>query len=241
MSVSSAVVGQQKLVKLTGTFGVTEYDSIKFVPNTASDCMVDTDGEGPDNDARATSVYEPLNMTRSLGDSMGGGQAMFFLSTSDGVDDGSPLLLCYRFGPPGTNYTFFPSLTLASNEINYIYVNMDELSVINSVVEFTFSGTGLKDYDKAKFIDPAGTSDYDCLGLSNVGGSSEAEVVNGKATFQFKEGFSKLVLCYKFGSGEPYKIYTGLEVINTAVANEEEQEPVFLEAPAEVVLSLAGR
>ncbi|GMI12530.1 hypothetical protein TrVE_jg62 [Triparma verrucosa] len=240
MSVSSAVVGQQKLVKLTGTFGVTEYDSIKFVPNTASDCMVDTDGEGPGNDARATSVYEPLNMTRSLGDSMGGGQAMFFLSTSDGVDDGSPLLLCYRFGPPGTNYTFFPSLTLASNEINYIYVNMDELSVINSVVEFTFSGTGLKDYDKAKFIDPAGTSDYDCLGLSNVGGSSEAEVVNGKATFQFKEGFSKLVLCYKFGSGEPYKIYTGLEVINTAVANEEEQEPVFLEAPAEVVLSLAG-
>ena len=97
MSVSSAVVGQQKLVKLTGTFGVSEYDAIKFVPNTASDCMIDTDGEGPDNDARATSIYEPMNMTRSTGEfGMEGGQSMFFLSTTDGVQDDSPLLLCYR-------------------------------------------------------------------------------------------------------------------------------------------------
>ncbi|GMH77917.1 hypothetical protein TL16_g07583 [Triparma laevis f. inornata] len=241
MSVSSAVVGQQKLVKLTGTFGVSEYDAIKFVPNTASDCMIDTDGEGPDNDARATSIYEPVNMTRSTGEfGMEGGQSMFFLSTTDGVQDDSPLLLCYRFGPAGTNYSFFPSLSLASNEIIYISVNMDELSVINSVVEFTFSGTGLADYDKAKFIDPSGTSDYDCESLGNAGGSREAEVVSNKASFQFSEGFNKLVLCYKFGSEEPYKINTGLEVINTAVANEEDEEPVFLEAPAEVVLSLAG-
>lgn len=118
-------------------------------------------------------------------------------------------------------------------------MDMDELSVLDTTVEFSFFGSGLEDYDKAKFIDPAATTDVDCNSMTNAGGSSEAEILSKKASFRFSSGFSKLVLCYKFGLDEPYKIYTGLEVINTAVADVEEEE-VFVEAPAEVVLSLAG-
>jgi hypothetical protein len=67
-------------------------------------------------------------------------------------------------------------------------------------------------------------------------------VIANKATFVFSSGFSSVILCYQFGTlaeTEPYKVYTGLEIIDTAVADVEEV-PVFFEAPAEVTLSLEG-
>jgi hypothetical protein len=245
-SVTDIVVGQTKVVKMRGTFGVTLVgeDSIKFVPNDASDCESHS-GEGTDNDARATVVLGPTNITRSSVtdsvDAMSGGTAYFTLATSEGVDETAPLMLCYRFGPAGRNYTFFPSLSIISRQITYLSVNMEELATLGTAVEFEFHGTGLGDRDVAKFID-AGTTDADCLTAASAGGSVEAEVISNRAKFTFTDGFSSIILCYQFGvSGETeaFKIYTGLDVIDTAVADTEE-EPVFYEAPAEVEFRMEG-
>jgi len=243
-SVSDIVVGQSKLVKMRGTFGVTTADAIKFVPNDASDCETHT-GEGSDNDSRATVVFTPSNLTRSSVTTtpadMAGGTAFFTLETADGVEDTEPILLCYRFGPVGTIYSFFPSLSIVSREIEYISVNMEHLSTIGTEVEFEFHGAGLNYMDTAKFID-AGSVDGDCSSAAAVGGSVEQQVMSNKAKFTFTSGFSSIILCYQFGTGsetEAFKIYSELKVVDTALKDVEVAE-IFYEAPAKVALSLAG-
>ena len=238
-SVSVVVAGQKSTVKLVGSFGISFGDSIKFVSNAASNCQEGAMGEGPDNDARATTIFTPTNVTRSLDASQPSrGSSHFELETTEGYSIDMPLLLCYRFGPAPTNYSFFPLISLKSKEIIRILVDMSVLSQLGEMVEFTFDGFGIEDKDSAKFVDPGASVDADCGTFQNAGGSSEQSIEASKAVFQFKSGFTELVLCYRFAD-EGWKIYRGIEVIDTADA-EEEQEEVFVEAPAEVVLSLEG-
>lgn len=132
-----------------------------------------------------------------------------------------------------------PKFVISSRAVSSLSVDLAVLmSALNTPVEFTFRGFGVVNGDEALFVGSNARSDEDCYSEIGTGGSSSAFTSGGKATFVFSSAVERLNVCYKFGN-EPFRLYKSLPVIDIGVAVEEEEE-VFVEAAAEVTLSLAG-
>ena len=226
---TSIVVGRPYFVEVEGTFGISVGDSAFFVANNAKTCDV----ENVDY-----AVVAEILMTERGATSHKTGRSVMRLDALMGVNENAALKMCYRFGGAEANYTLLPQVPMTSRVVSSLSVDLLLLtSALNTEVEFTFSGYGIEDGDEVLFVGLGVNSDADCATAAGVGGSSKNSLNSRKSIFTFSSAVEALNLCYKFG-GEDYKLYVGLPVIDIGI--KEEEEEIFLEAPAEVTLSLSG-
>jgi len=223
---ASTVVGQETTLTLTGTFGFTSDDSLKWVENSAGDCT--GDGLGGVNEITPTPLLGGQDTT---------GTSVFTATYTQPSAESVAWKLCYRFGELG-EYLLFGKIDLIVAQVIAVSADMDTLSIAGSEVEFYFEGYGLEDGDLAKFVSSSVASDDDCTDASPEGGSEEVTLSGGIGLFQFTSAVSELLLCYKFGDN-PYRYY-GNEIAVTSTSEATTTTSASLMVQAEVSLELEG-
>lgn len=215
----SIVANQQVEFTLSGTFGLTiGTDQIAWVPATAISCSDDmvalyinimqtsivSTSQSTTNIARAGSAVVDVTFVAPSGSSTLTGS----LSTWK---------LCYRFGNMASFLMFGDVLCNVLN-IEKVELQDSHATEAGTSMNFQFDGTGIQDFDAAKWVSAVDASqDSDCDTLPAVGGSAPTTIINSLATFLFVQQSSAMVLCYQF-KGRSYKLYSKIPIKASAAS-----------------------
>mmetsp|Transcript_4626 Transcript_4626/g.8141 ORF Transcript_4626/g.8141 Transcript_4626/m.8141 type:complete len:2389 (-) Transcript_4626:34-7200(-) len=203
VSTNQAVRGATKTISFTGT-GIQEEALVKWV-NADDDCnaapvsLSDSDAEVNTNTLTIKTTGGQVGRARSLS------QSVTFLTESDP----SAYMLCY-------NNVLYSSFTITVFAITSMAQTpgADDRLVVDVVKTQTFSGIGIKENDRVKWV-----SSEDSCNDTPVHHSTSAEVLvsdSAQTTVRIlrtdgQAEAATLLLCYKFGN-EPYHLFSDISV-----------------------------
>jgi len=210
-------------------YGVEEGDFLKWVPyGTTSDADCGTGGNNGqpmtgksivDNELFIR-TYSNVGLVQSIPEPMN------FNAASP---EGEPYKLCYKFA--AEPYKLYAGLVLRSMRVTSVTVNIGspELITAGLIKTFFFSGTGVQDNDRFKFVPSHVSSDSQCgSGCENAHGMEGPDSINN-CEGSVKESGSRvgftvasdedkaLRLCYRFGT-DNYKLYKDFTLFVAAVS-----------------------
>ncbi|GLE11218.1 hypothetical protein PINS_up023557 [Pythium insidiosum] len=114
------------------------------------------------------------------------------------------------------NYLLFDDVICDIYNIDVVELVESTPTMSGTAMSFQFSGSGLQDFDVAKWVDStAASKDNDCDTLAAVGGSTSANVIGNTARFQFSQQTSSMALCYQF-KGKAFKLFASVPIRNSA-------------------------
>jgi len=193
MSSRVYVVKLASSIQLWGTFGITSPERFWFVDQSTENCQ-----DSSSSMSAISSSRNPLNPTN--------GSATIAFNFNFATDPLKPLQLCFQFG---TQKVMFKEHVLASQQIDTIQLLS---SPDSSPMKFKFSGNGVSDDDKVKWVRKPGSGNMDSSLLCDDPMSEEQPVFEMTSFFEFaNQAGSELLLCYKFNTFE-FKPFPNAEV-----------------------------
>lgn len=215
----SIVADQQVEFTLSGTFGLTiSTDQIAWVPVTAISCSDDTIALY--TNIMQTSIVSTAQSTTNIARAGSAVIDVTFVPPSDATfstDILSTWKLCYQFGNMA-GFLMFGDVLCNVLNIEQVELLDSHATEAGTSMNFHFDGTGIQDFDVAKWVSATDSSqDSDCDALPAVGGSVSTTVINSMATFLFVQQCSAMVLCYQF-KDRSYKLYSTIPVKSSATS-----------------------
>ena len=132
------------------------------------------------------------------------------------------LKLCYRFG--NGPFVMFPQFAIYAKQLLSItLLSSDDTDlVIGAKATFLFSGVGVADGDRVRWVSSDAIVDADCYTLATT---TEAVVEEAQAVFSFSNNIDRARICYKFGLDD-YRLYKdvpivkqGIEIVRISLTN----------------------
>merc|ERR1711871_766508 len=211
-------------------YGLDEGDQLKGVPNSVTsdvECGVGAfnaqkmDGNVIKDNVMTVRTYANVGLVSTIPESMN------FRTASP---QGEPYKLCYKFADEP--FKLYPQLYLNSLRVTSVNVNIGSPLLITAglIKTYYFSGTGVLENDKFKYVPASVSSDMECgIGCANAHPMTGPDSLNGcegiVKTTGSNVGFTKasdednaLKLCYKFGS-DNYKLYNDFRLFVAAVSS----------------------
>ena len=215
-------------VRLYGTFGISTYDELKWVPYESENCSGAPIAYTSSSIAQPSQENLPLSeqVNVSINDENYERETSIEIETRVGISQNTPARLCYKFGT-ASSFIFFPSVKLYSKQILHLVVD-NSMKTIQSSIRIQFVGIGIKSGDRGKFVTNSIENDADCSDKAPIAGSNEFEVdSSGYAMVKFQEPVLRFALCWQFQKRvvyenffdgkkylyHPIKLYSKLQVV----------------------------